>query len=154
LSLLRELAPRAALVATCVTTTVVVHRAARRAADGVVIRDARPYLIGAAVIILSVANVPLGLLGAAFVSVAMFSESASEFARTAMESIFLSDAASGAVVALTYAILVTALAPLAAPRIASRGRGLFLKLVATFVVLQLVGLASYASRVALNAIFG
>jgi hypothetical protein len=154
LSLLHELAPWAALVATCTTTTVVVHRVARRAGDGAVVRDRRPYLLGAAVMILSIANVPLGLLGAAFVSVAMFSQSVSEFARTAVESILLSDVACGAAVSVAYATIVTAVAQLATPRIATTARGLLLKLVATFAFLQLVALASTASRAGLSVMFG
>jgi hypothetical protein len=141
---LRAFGPGIALMATGLATTVVFHRWGRRRNGGEFILHVRDaWLVGAAVPGAFVLAVPFGLLGAA-IACAAHGEHPSEYASTLREHWIWLDAAFGASLAAIYGLLLAAIAPFAAGRIAAGKRGLALKVLVTWVVLQIAALVASA----------
>jgi hypothetical protein len=139
LALLRELGPATALVAAGLTATIVFHRWGKKAGEPHLHwRDA--WLLGAAIPSAFAIVVPFGLLGAGAVCAGLYSQKASEYLDVVREHWSWLDSAWGGSLAAIYGVLLTAVAPLAARKIAAPNRRLAFKLFVTWVAL---GIAAF-----------
>jgi ABC-type transporter Mla maintaining outer membrane lipid asymmetry permease subunit MlaE len=148
LAFLRELGPTTALVATGLAATVVFHRWGRKAGEPHLHwKDA--WLLGVTVPPAFAISVPLGLVGAAAVSVGFYGESASGYLHAVREHWAWPDAAAGGLLAAVYGVVLTAAAPLAARTIARGTWRVVLKLFVTWVALRCAALVVSAGLVRL-----
>jgi len=136
LAMTRSWGPSCAVLIASLTAVVTLHRAGRRASGPITIAHARVYLVAAAYPLLYVVIATLGLLGALLAWLAESSWTTNEFFTYLSETLTWSDIAYGLATAAVSGLLVTWLLQRGANWLIAKKRGIVVKLVVGYSVVQ------------------
>ncbi len=138
LSTVRALGSGAALLVTCVSAAIVLHRAGRRAAPGSIAlaRDPRALWLGAGTLATFGVVCGLTMLAGAMTASSMFGASAGAFLAAGRAGLTWGDLARGLLLSLADGVLCVAVVPLVGGWLAAPRRSLVLKLFVAYAAVQ------------------
>jgi phospholipid/cholesterol/gamma-HCH transport system permease protein len=154
LSALREYAPSGAFGLTCFTAVTVVHRASRSAPGPLETDGWRILILGWSIVLLYPVNVACIVLGATGVGSWFYALPAASFVAWSRESAYASDVAAGAFKTAVYGVIAMLLLPRALSIVSASRRGLALKLVLSWLAMQVIYVVVDASTTAIFAMLG
>jgi hypothetical protein len=139
-AVIRVVDPSCAVIAVSLTAVVLLHRAGRRARGSMTIDHAGAYLVAATLPLLSFVTATFCLLGAFLAWPAASLGTTSQFLTSLPELIVWTDFVHGLVIAAVGGLWVTCMLRLGAKWLATKKRGLALKLIVAYATIRVPSL--------------